>query len=151
MLHTPTTSNAYLQLINTLSNVKFINSSYGNDCCDCIWNEERGIRIFFPNVLDYYADRQQEEYTTFSLVFEGDEGQHYLNNQFDSVGELISLLNALDRELTMDSEPVKMQDFLLANCDYYESILVPVLALEVDGYYKTYGGASGTTEIIRIK
>ena len=75
-------------LISKLTNVKFEDSSYGNDECDSIASEENDIIIFLPN--DEYPTFQIKKLSSYGM---DDDTTKEINN----IVELVNLINNLKK------------------------------------------------------
>jgi hypothetical protein len=84
MMHSPELSAKNWALINASSPIQFIDSTFGNDLCDSIYNEEHDIMIFLPNTDS--DKREDEKFDLFGIKLNiSDEyGGDYLNKEEDN-------------------------------------------------------------------
>ena len=64
--HTPQMSEQNKDFIESMTKVKFIDTSWHNDLCDSIANEELNIQIFLPN--SDIEDFHRELFNTFCIA-----------------------------------------------------------------------------------
>ena len=78
--------NDWMFLINELTKIKFEDSSYGNDDCDSISNEENDIIIFLPN-----NDIKTFQIKKLSRYGMDDDTTKEINNILELVNEINNL------------------------------------------------------------
>lgn len=128
MIHTPIQSDEFLHAINALSPVPFVDCSWGNDEADSIWNEEYGIKIWFPNPA--------MEWHNFTMKIEDTE--EYLNDHFDmeTVEDIIWLLRRFfDGELTVDGEVCTVLEVITQHIDELKEDIQPIVDLNIGEEY----------------
>ena len=93
--HTPKLSELNKNLIESLTKVKFIDSSWHNDLCDSIASEELNIQIFLPN--SDIEDFDRELFSTCSIVFYDGKTDYspYEDKQF-TVNEIVDIVNTIN-------------------------------------------------------
>lgn len=72
--HTPMMTEQNKFNIEMATEVKFIDSSWHNDLCDSIANEDLNIQIFLPN--SDVEDFNNEQFNSYSIVSFDGEVQH---------------------------------------------------------------------------
>lgn len=97
--HTPQMSVQNKDLIESMTKVKFIDTSWHNDLCDSIANEELNIQIFLPN--SDIEDFDRELFSTCSIVsFDGVDYTQlvklYEDEQY-TVNEIVDIINTLTK------------------------------------------------------
>lgn len=92
--HTPQMSEENKNLIESMTKVKFLDSSWHNDLCDSIANEELNIQIFLPN--SDVEDFDNEQFNTYTIVsFDGEkEYPQYADNLY-TLNEIVDIINTL--------------------------------------------------------
>ena len=92
--HTPKLSELNKNLIESRTKLKFIDSSWHNDLCDSIANEELNIQIFLPN--SDIEDLDRELFSTCSIVsFDGETDYSQFEDKQYTIEEVIQILKTL--------------------------------------------------------
>jgi len=92
--HTPKLSELNKKLIESRTKLKFIDSSWHNDLCDSIANEELNIQIFLPN--SDVEDLDRELFSTYSIVsLDGTTDYYQFEDKQYTIEELIQFINTI--------------------------------------------------------
>jgi hypothetical protein len=91
--HTPQMSEQNKDLIESMTKIKFIDTSWHNDLCDSIANEQFNIQIFLPN--SDIEDFDKELFNTFTIVlYDSSDYCEYEGNLYN-LNEIVDIINTL--------------------------------------------------------
>lgn len=159
MIHATEQSEAFLEMIRTLTNLEFEDTSYGNDCCDSIYNEKHKIQIFMPNVTNPFIEQMEyEDFVDFAVSFidfDKDTNGTYIDKRFDII-ELIQLLNSLEWAFDIDGHTeTTLVDMMVEDANDeridFEQFIKPYLQMDVEDQHMFGTDLGGQITVTRIK
>lgn len=90
-IHSPTMTEQNKFNIEAKTGIKFLDSSWHNDLCDSIANEELNIQIFLPN--SDVEDFDNEQFNSYSIVsFDGQVQHEETQYTFEEIVDIINKL-----------------------------------------------------------
>jgi len=89
--HTPIMTEQNKFNIEAETGIKFLDSSWHNDLCDSIANEDLNIQIFLPN--SDVEDLNNEQFNTYTIVsFDGQVQHEEKQYTFEEIVDIINKL-----------------------------------------------------------
>jgi hypothetical protein len=132
-MKTPELTFGHLLLFNAmLPNLRFENSSWGNDATDSIMSGDELIQIYLPNVFDPYKELDHEEFRDFSFKMRMTENDDFTDiGQTFSLYEILFVLSKLDNVFFFEGDGHELKELLITDGECWEDIIVPQLKMEI--------------------
>ena len=98
MIHAPELSKRNHELLTAVLGLGYSDSSYKNDTCDSLYNEELDIAIYLPNA-EVADEDDVESFDTFSVVINQEEvdGEAIYSGMFDTISDVASYIIRMGR------------------------------------------------------